>query len=361
MKESRFSRRKLLQLGGSLLATAPFVSMVKPVFAGQPDPVIVSTRRPFGRAIQQGIAVREQPSTDANLVRRLKWNEVIAIKGQTTSEKSPSDYNQIWYQTDDGFVYSAFIQPAENTLNKQLDDVGSDGFWGEITVPVTAARGGPGSTFYQGYYYYYGCIFKVIASKLDKDGHHWYQIGDEYSGSGLHVLAEHMRRVPEDEFTPLSPDVPAENKHIDVDVTKQLVTAYEGDQPVFTARVATGATFRLSNGTMQYFRTIPGDHRIYSKTPTQHMVGGTAGDTDYYDLPGIGWCSYFTSSGIAFHGTYWHNDYGKPRSHGCVNMLPEDAKWIFRWTLPTVSLVPDPVDWNDWRSGSTHVTVVETL
>jgi lipoprotein-anchoring transpeptidase ErfK/SrfK len=335
MKQTKFSRRRLLQLSGSLLATAPFINIVSPVFAGQSDPIIEPARRPFGRSIQAGIAVRDLPGTDAKLVRRLTLNEVIAIKGQTSNDNSPTEYNKIWYQTDDGYVYSAFIQPADNVLNKPIDSVSSDGFWGEITVPVTEARGGPGAAFYVGYHYYYGCIFKVIASKADKDGNTWYQISDEYSGNGLHVRAEHMRRVPEDEFTPLAPDVPAENKHIDVDVTKQLVTAYEGDTPVFTARVATGATFRLSNGTMQYFRTIPGEHRIYSKTPSQHMVGGTAGDTDYYDLPGIGWCSYFTASGIAFHGTYWHNDYGKPRSHGCVNMLPEDAKWIFRWTLPT--------------------------
>ncbi|MCL4505403.1 MAG: L,D-transpeptidase [Chloroflexi bacterium] len=164
----------------------------------------------------------------------------------------------------------------------------------------------------------------------------WYQVGDEYSGNGLYVRGEHVRPVSPDEYTTISPDVPPENKRIEVDTAKQLATAYEADKPVFTARVATGANFRLSDGTVQYFRTIPGDHRIYNKTPSQHMVGGTVGDTDYYNLPGIGWVSYFTASGIAFHGAYWHNDYGKPRSHGCVNMLPEDAKWVFRWTMPAM-------------------------
>ncbi|MEJ2353252.1 MAG: L,D-transpeptidase, partial [Anaerolineales bacterium] len=41
-------------------------------------------------------------------------------------------------------------------------------------------------------------------------------------------------------------------------------------------------------------------------------------------------------SGIAFHGTYWHNDYGRPRSHGCINLTSRAAKWIYRWTLPVV-------------------------
>ena len=66
---------------------------------------------------------------------------------------------------------------------------------------------------------------------------------------------------------------------------------------------------------------------------------GAAGAGVGYDLPGVPWVSFFTSTGVSFHGTYWHNDYGKPRSHGCVNLRPQDAKFIYRWTSPVV-----PVD-----------------
>ena len=55
-----------------------------------------------------------------------------------------------------------------------------------------------------------------------------------------------------------------------------------------------------------------------------------------YDLPGVPWVSFFTGTGAGFHGTYWHNDYGRPRSHGCVNLTPGDAKFIYRWTGPEV-------------------------
>jgi lipoprotein-anchoring transpeptidase ErfK/SrfK len=63
-----------------------------------------------------------------------------------------------------------------------------------------------------------------------------------------------------------------------------------------------------------------------------------AGNLAYngYDLPGVPWISYITESGISFHGTYWHNNFGRPRSHGCINLTPQDAKWIYRWTLPSV-------------------------
>ena len=54
-----------------------------------------------------------------------------------------------------------------------------------------------------------------------------------------------------------------------------------------------------------------------------------------FDLPGVSFDSYFWGA-IAIHGTYWHNDYGRPRSHGCVNVPPQAAKWIYRWTTPVV-------------------------
>jgi lipoprotein-anchoring transpeptidase ErfK/SrfK len=55
-----------------------------------------------------------------------------------------------------------------------------------------------------------------------------------------------------------------------------------------------------------------------------------------FDLPGVPWVLYITEGGISFHGTYWHNDYGIPHSHGCINMSPIAAKWFYRWSMPTV-------------------------
>ncbi len=67
-----------------------------------------------------------------------------------------------------------------------------------------------------------------------------------------------------------------------------------------------------------------------------HMTNEGDAIEQIYNLPGVPWCSFFTGAGNAFHGTYWHNDYGRPRSHGCVNLPTESAKFIFRWTLPNV-------------------------
>ena len=87
-------------------------------------------------------------------------------------------------------------------------------------------------------------------------------------------------------------------------------------------------------------KTPTGDFRTFHKGPTIHMTNdGAEGAGHGYDLPGVPWVSFFTGTGVSFHGTYWHNDYGRPRSHGCVNLAPSDAKFLYRWTQPVV-----PVD-----------------
>jgi lipoprotein-anchoring transpeptidase ErfK/SrfK len=55
---------------------------------------------------------------------------------------------------------------------------------------------------------------------------------------------------------------------------------------------------------------------------------------DAYELPGVPWTCFFAPHGIAFHGTYWHDNFGTPMSHGCINMRTEEAKWLYRWSLP---------------------------
>ena len=70
--------------------------------------------------------------------------------------------------------------------------------------------------------------------------------------------------------------------------------------------------------------------------PSKHMGNGRiTDDIAAYELPGVPWVSFFVfETGVAFHGTYWHYNFGRRMSHGCVNMTMEDAKWLYRWALP---------------------------
>ena len=68
------------------------------------------------------------------------------------------------------------------------------------------------------------------------------------------------------------------------------------------------------------------------------MTNQGDGTENTYHLPGVPWVSFFTGNGVAFHGTFWHNNYGQPSSRGCVNLTSGDAKFIYRWTRPEVPL-----------------------
>jgi hypothetical protein len=110
-------------------------------------------------------------------------------------------------------------------------------------------------------------------------------------------------------------------RRIDVDLTAQRLTAYEGDTPVFSAPVATG-----KDG----FNTPTGSYAIYSKYEMQTMTGSAGGETWY--VPDIPWVQYVVG-GVALHGTYWHDQWGTGTrmSHGCINLNIDDAEWLFDW------------------------------
>jgi lipoprotein-anchoring transpeptidase ErfK/SrfK len=111
-------------------------------------------------------------------------------------------------------------------------------------------------------------------------------------------------------------------KWIDVDLTNQRLVAYEGQTPVYWVTVSTGLP-----GTP----TVTGQYNIYVKYPAQLMTG-----PGYY-LPDVPYVMYFYE-GYGIHGTYWHNNFGHPMSHGCVNTPTPDAKWLYEWA-PVGTLV----------------------
>lgn len=113
-------------------------------------------------------------------------------------------------------------------------------------------------------------------------------------------------------------------KWIEIDLSTQQLFAHEGSQTVYTFPVSTG---------LPWMPTVTGDFRIWAKISSQRMRGGSIADGTFYDLPNVLFVQYFYQ-GYGLHGAYWHNDFGRPRSHGCVNMRNEDARILFYWTNP---------------------------
>ncbi|HJY98358.1 MAG TPA: L,D-transpeptidase [Patescibacteria group bacterium] len=117
-------------------------------------------------------------------------------------------------------------------------------------------------------------------------------------------------------------------KHIYVDLSTQTLTAKQGDTIFLQTPVSTG----------RWGRTPTGEFRIWTKIRSTKMSGGQG--ADYYYLPNVPYVMYFEGSGISagrgfgLHGTYWHNNFGHPMSHGCVNLRTIDAEKLFYWVSP---------------------------
>ena len=116
---------------------------------------------------------------------------------------------------------------------------------------------------------------------------------------------------------------------IDVELATQTLVAYEGRRPVYATLVSTG---RGPAGTEA--ATPTGVRRIWVKIVTSDMDDTERDDTtSHYSLEDVPYVQFF-DKGVALHGTYWHRDFGHVKSHGCVNLSPIDAKWLFAFTGP---------------------------
>ena len=114
-------------------------------------------------------------------------------------------------------------------------------------------------------------------------------------------------------------------KWIDIDIGDQVLIAYQGDDAV--------RYFSISSGSASY-PTVTGSFRTYSRTELQDMSGGSRADGTYYFQPDVPWVQYFFE-GYAIHGAYWHNSFGSPIGHGCINMRVEESRWLYEWTGTT--------------------------
>lgn len=124
-------------------------------------------------------------------------------------------------------------------------------------------------------------------------------------------------------------EIQENERWIDVDLKNQVLTAYEGSQPVLATLVSTG---RGPKDTV--LATPVGSHRVWVKllsSDMDNLEDESAGR--YYAIQDVPWVMYF-NKGYGLHAAFWHRDFGRVRSHGCVNLPPSDAKWLFNWARP---------------------------
>lgn len=327
---TNLTRREFLKLSGAALAGVTFLPL-------PPRDQAAREGVRVGRVAEWSAWVHTEPDHRAPTVRHHQRDDVIAYFEEVEAEgRNPC--NPVWFRLIDGYIYSSSVQPVAVHLNAPLQHLPSSGLWGEISVPYTDARHAPSPDAYRSYRLRYSSAYRIIESVWGTDHRLWYRLRDNLvAGRRQYVLAEHVRPIYPEDLEPISPRV--RDKHIEISLADQLLTAFENDEPVFTTHISGG----VGGG-----RATPrGHHHTVFKAASRHMIG------EDFDLPGVPFDSYFWG-GVAIHGTYWHNDYGRPRSHGCVNVPSKAARWIFRWTTP---IVPYKEDGLRVREGGTPVIV----
>ncbi len=319
----KIGRRDFLKL--TAMAAAPMLSDLPGRLLLDLKPEGIETSpppAPLGRiATWWRQAIREEPSQDADWVAWKTRDEIVPLYASVIGE-APWPTNPVWYQTDGGYIHSGYVQPVADLAQPTITEIAEPGFWAQVSQPLVEARWSPTSQWVAKKLYY-GTVYRVIESVSDEEGNVWYRLKEGITPwrPGPYVPAVAMRYISPEELAPISPGHP--DKKILIDRQSQTLHCLEGDNEVFQTRISTGH---------HSTPTPRGEFRVLYKRHTRRMA--VLDIEDPYDLPGVPFTVYFTWSGVAIHGTYWHNDYGRVHSHGCVNLMPVDAKWVFRWAEP---------------------------
>ncbi len=174
-------------------------------------------------------------------------------------------------------------------------------------APAPGYEPSESTTFFYRYDYFY------ILDTVEIDGYNWYKVGNN-------AWIHQFRVAVHDPIA--KPDAVTTERWVGIDLYEQVLTAYEDDDPVFTTLVSTGLPFWPTN---------EGAYNVTWMYQRDDMTQDLPGD--FYYLQEVPWTSFF-DGGIALHGTFWHDGFGYPQSHGCVNMSITDAHWLFKFIEP---------------------------
>ena len=362
LKNINLTRREFLKfsaMGMGALVLRPSHS-IKPTLDDFPK------ASQLGRNCTGGIAnLRMRPDASSEVVKILYEDTVVEWLREVVGVAPAGTINRRWVETPEGYLYAPAIQPVRNIQNLPVttlpDTPIGRGMWAEVTVPYVDifianpparsqwAREIPRTRLY------YSQVLWIDDVATNSNGQVLYRVNEKYGNPGdiYWAAAEAFRPISEDEIAPITPEV--ENKRVVVDLAHQHLVCLENDREVYFCKVSTGRKFNASGEQVETPLTPLGAHPIWRKLISIHMAGGTA--QAGWDTMGIGWTSLFVGDGVAIHSTFWHNNFGSPVSHGCVNCLPEDAKWIFRWTTPVVTAAIGELTVT--MPGGTKIDVVE--
>lgn len=294
------------------------------------------------RIANTSVSVYNKPDETSKIIFQRVRDEIVNIYYEVESDKPPK-YNPLWYRVWGGYIHCARVQKVNVKINSVPSKLADGLYLAEVTVPFTQSYlFRKPANWVQLYRLYYGSIHWVVGIAEGPDGDAWYRIKDEMlkydTNLDYYVPAKHIRLIDKTELTPIAPDVPPEKKYVEVSLSKQELTAFEDGKVVLQTKISSGLDYTPPDEIT--WKTPVGKFNVQNKMPSKHMGGGQiVFDPEAYIIPGVPWVSFFEpKTGVAFHGTYWHQNFGIPMSHGCINMKTEEAKWLFRWLTPQANL-----------------------
>ena len=360
---NRFSRRDFLKLTGASLGAMAFRRFEGIFPSGRfqfPEGELLGRVSVFPN--YYATSIKTEPFPGAPSVRDISEDELVVwLREVVGGAKSVS---KRWVETPEGYVYAPDLQPVRNFPNNPLAMLpdGKAGFWAEVTVPYIdliianppARSGWYKDALTNGFVprLYYGQVVWIDQIMTDESGRVLYRFNERYGyGDLFWADATGFYPLTPEDVAPLSPDVDPVQKKIIVNTTYQTLSAYEGEQEVYFCRVSTGYD-------SENYRTPAGGYNPHRKLLSIPMGASSTEGRSGYDTPAVGWPFFMNGDGIAIHAAFWHNDFGTRRSHGCVNVCAPDAKWIWRWTTPYVSLDQGEASLA-WPDHGTNVEVVQ--
>ena len=312
----------------------------------------------IGRVCEPDIDIRNRPTNDPNQntsIGKLGADSLVEWNREVVGNVIGGLTNQRYVETPQGYVYGSVVQPTKNLPNTPVTELpNGQGFWGEVTVPYVdlAHEGIVASPWLQDHInfnfpprLYYGQVVWIDQVRTN-NGFPEYRWNEDangrgygYGGYGEFFWADGaaFKIITEADVTTIAPEVDPNEKTISVNLDYQTLSCFEGGREVFFCRISSGKRYDPVTGeVVDTYATPAGTLMTYWKIVSKNMTAGNEGSG--YSTPAVPWCTFIASGGVAIHGAFWHNAFGERRSHGCINVTPEDAKWIFRWSMPFVSL-----------------------
>ncbi|MBI3160266.1 MAG: L,D-transpeptidase [Chloroflexi bacterium] len=354
---SGFSRREFLKVGALAaggLAFRPWRQTRR--LADTADAPLL------GRVNEGKVSLRATPDITAPEIGALYEDALVPWLHEVVGY-NPYRPNQRFVETPEGYIWSPVLQPVRDEPQEPVSELYETslgpGMWVQVSAPFVDVLLENSAAYAPSVKHrvnelgvlprlYYSQVIWVDQISTDSEGRVWYRLNERYGyGDVFWGRAEAFRRITPEEVAPITPEI--EDKYIEVNLHRQTVSCFEEGREVFYCRASTG-----QDGP-DTATPVGENHRVWRKMLSAHMSGGTTGGG--WDLVGVGFTTLFIGNGIAFHSTFWHNNYGEKTSRGCVNLRPDDAKFIWRWTRPAIGYDPGDITVTDYSG--TNIRVVE--